>query len=222
MSIQIRKVGGRTAELLRLSLTLALLLFVIGESFAMQIFLKLPSGRTINLEVEPSDSIENVKQKAQDAGTPPAEYLDFYFAGQLLEDGRTIGDYNITKESTLRYSAIRACPFVPAAQVRPKLTLDGVLLARYARGARGSALTNGIAPSLALSNAESYVSANEIRLDVDGDGEFGVTDAAVIGRYLAGYSSADWATDLSFAQDATRKTDVELTRYFEMGCAYPI
>lgn len=70
-------------------------------AWAMCLNVELPSGETIALDVESGDSINNVKQKVQNAAGVSVTEQYLYYGGKFLYNGRTLADYNIQKESTL-------------------------------------------------------------------------------------------------------------------------
>ena len=67
----------------------------------MQLFVKTLTGKTVSIEVEEGETIEDVKAKiAEKEGIPP-EQQRLIFGGQQLQDQKTLQDYDVGDDSTL-------------------------------------------------------------------------------------------------------------------------
>lgn len=110
-------------------LMLFFLLFTVSAwANAMIIFIELPAGGTLTMEVESSDSIQQIKQRIQDLEGIHPDRQRLFFGSTELQNGRTLADYNIQVMSTLQLRLHAVTPnSIPSLNIFSLLLLSSLL-----------------------------------------------------------------------------------------------
>ncbi len=148
----------------------------------------------------------------------------FYTTRRAVTTFATVVTITASAFSTNLAAQSTNCPFnaiassVPGASSPALLSVDGLLLQRYAASQRDTSLTNRILRNTDLTGVEPHITRNLARLDVDGDGQFDGSDALIINRFLAGFTSDAMVKNVPIAATAKRKTADDIKAFIDGGC----
>lgn len=118
-------------KLIIVSVIFILLMYLFTvNAYAMQIFIKTTTDKTITLETETNTSIDSIKAKIQEKEGILPENQILIFAGKQLEEGKTLSDYNIPNGSTL-YLVLRKNPKISVNATNAIVKVDGEKVSEY-------------------------------------------------------------------------------------------